>query len=165
MKKLEIELVPASMWKCNLREFLTSKSWDLVRRASYLKANNSCEICGGKGVFGRGHPVECHEIWEFNDLTKVQKLKGVTALCTICHRTKHFGLSSLRGWTDQCKNQLKKVNNWNTMEVVSHINMSFSLFERRKNEEWNMDLNWLKEIQSQIVFKPKYKHLEIFIKD
>jgi hypothetical protein len=46
---LTIELVPKTAWFTNLRSYLTSKEWDVVRKKCYKEANYCCEICGGKG--------------------------------------------------------------------------------------------------------------------
>ena len=64
--KLTIELVPQSSWGNNLRSEanLSKGQWDKLRKESYRKANYKCEICGEKGP---KWPVECHEIWHYDD--------------------------------------------------------------------------------------------------
>lgn len=156
MSKLEIDLVPSTCWYSNLRELLTPGSWDKIRKECYKNANNKCEICEGTGVFGRGKiKVECHEKWEYKDGRQI--LTGVISLCCVCHRVKHFGLSSLRGYTDMCKKQLASVNNWSPHQVVQHINESFKVHEQRSQQDWVLDLSWLKG--KDISFKKKYQPL------
>lgn len=145
MKKLLIELVPSTSWLNNLRKVLTKSSWDKIRLESYKKANYRCEICGGQGLYGKGHPVECHEIWSYDEINHIQKLDGVISLCILCHRVKHFGYSSMRGYTQQCKKHLMHVNSWSLSEVNKHINESFILFEKRSQWDWQLDLSWLKD--------------------
>ena len=152
--KLFIELVPSSSWTNNLRKILTSASWDKLRKNSYKKANYQCEICGEVGVFGKGHKVECHEIWSYNDVLNIQKLEGLISLCPICHRVKHFGLSSIRGYSNQCKNQLIKVNNWNLNQVEEHISQAFAIHKKRSKKKWTLDLSWLND--KEIKFKKEY---------
>lgn len=154
-KNLTIELVPSSSWMNNLRKLLTSASWDKLRKESYAKADHRCEICGGQGVFGKGHKVECHEIWSYDDHKGVQKLEGLISLCPICHRVKHFGFSALRGYKDQCKEQLMRVNNWSLMEVNAHIQRAFDLYKKRSKREWVLDLSWLEG--KNIKIKPEYQ--------
>ena len=74
--KLTIELVPSTSWGNNLRSEanLSKDRWDTLRRQSYRKAGYRCEICSEKGPT---HPVECHEIWHYDDETKTQTLKGL----------------------------------------------------------------------------------------
>ena len=68
--KLTIELVPKTAWFSNLRSILARAAWDKLRKESYKNAAHKCEICGG---YGKKHPVECHEIWEYDDKNHIQK--------------------------------------------------------------------------------------------
>ena len=70
--KLTIELVPSTAWYSNVRSNVTSSQWDVLRKECYKNAGYKCEVCGGKGP---KHPVECHEIWEYNDESFTQTLK------------------------------------------------------------------------------------------
>ena len=80
--KLEIELVPKSCHYSNVRSTLTQKDWDKLRLQSYVNAKYVCEICGKTGLEqGFKHKLECHEIWEYNDKKKEQKLIGLISLC------------------------------------------------------------------------------------
>ena len=153
--KLTIEMIPSTLWNANLREFLTKTSWDKVRKESYDKADNKCEICGGQGVYGRGHPVECHELWSYDDDNYIQKLEGVVSLCVLCHRVKHFGLSSLRGYREQCIKHMMKVNEWDRHEVINYIEMENELHKNRSNYDWNIDLSWVND--KSLNFKKKYR--------
>ena len=154
--KLEIDLVPKSSWFNNLRKVLTKGSWDKIRNDCFDKAGHVCEICGGTGVFGKGKiKVECHEIWEYKENKQI--LKGVISLCTVCHRVKHYGLSSLRGYENMCIKQLSNINNWNYTQVKNHVNYSFDLWEKRSKQNWELDLSWLKG--KDIKFSKKYKNL------
>jgi len=71
---LTIELVPKGQWGSNLRSELSTKDWDTLRRESYHLASYKCEVCGGVGP---RHPVECHEIWHYDDAYHVQRLDGL----------------------------------------------------------------------------------------
>ena len=153
--KLEIEMIPSTTWKINLREILTQTSWDIIRKESYEKAKHKCEICGGKGLYGKGHPVECHEIWSFDDDRKIQKLEGVISLCVLCHRVKHFGLSSLRGYKEQCISHLMKVNKIHKFEVIDHINRQIELNNERSMYDWNVDFSWIND--KSLNLKKKYR--------
>src|SRR5574337_1863360 len=88
--KLTIELVPQTSWMNNVRAVLTTKRWDILRGIVADQAWNVCEICGGVGP---KHPVECHEIWEYDEKNRTQKLAGMIALCPDCHMVKHFGFA------------------------------------------------------------------------
>lgn len=139
---LTIELVPSTCWYSNLRSELTRAQWDKLRRASYKKAGHLCEICGGKGP---KWPVECHEIWDFNDAGKIQTLRGLISLCPRCHEVKHIGLAGKRGRSREASSQLAKVNNWSKAQAQDYINESFEIWSERSNHEWTLDISWVEE--------------------
>ena len=79
---------------------------------SYKKAEYKCELCCGKG---ETHPVECHEIWDFDMQNKVQKLIGLISLCPKCHKVKHSGLAITNGEEELIVNHIKKINGTGTV--------------------------------------------------
>jgi hypothetical protein len=138
--ELLVELVPQSSWGSNLRKELPKKEWDRLRRAQYALAGHVCEVCGGKG---RRHPVECHEIWSYNDDTHIQTLDGLIALCPRCHEVKHIGLAGVRGRILEAKRHLAKVNGWTLDQTIHHIAEAFALWNLRSRHPWTLDLSWL----------------------
>lgn len=68
---LTIELVPSTSWYSNVRSMVKPEEWDILRRISYKEAQYRCKICHGQGT---KHPVECHEIWEYDDAKHTQTL-------------------------------------------------------------------------------------------
>lgn len=139
---LTIELVPSSVWYVNLRSELSKAEWDHVRKACYKKAGYECEICGGKGP---KWPVECHEIWEFNDEEKTQTLKGVIALCPDCHKVKHIGLAGKRGEGVKAQEHLAKVNGWSVKDARKYIRLAFEVWEERSHHDWALDISWIQQ--------------------
>jgi len=101
-----------------------------------------CEVCGGHGT---KHPVECHEIWEFNDAARTQTLTGLISLCPRCHEVKHIGLSGKRGRGREAQSQLAKVNNWSLAQAQQYINDSFMVWSKRSEHEWILDISWVEE--------------------
>lgn len=143
---LKIELVPTTAWGCNLRSILSKKEWDFIRKESYKKTNYRCEICDGVGIYGKGHPVECHEVWEYDDVNHVQKLVGVQSLCVACHRVKHAGLWCMKGQKHFIINHLMKINRINYVEANKQLSEAFKIHENRSNYNWELDLEYLKYI-------------------
>ena len=141
-QKLTIELVPSTCWFTNLRSELSTSQWDKLRKATYRKAKYRCEICGGKGD---KHPVECHEIWDYDDENHIQVLKGLIALCPACHQVKHIGLAKLRGKGEEAANHLKKVNGWNERQTQQYILEAFKIWNQRSQYQWQLDLTWLEQ--------------------
>ena len=70
--KLEINLIPKTSFFLNVRSEVSAAEWDRLRRNYYKQANHNCEICGGKG---ENHPVECHEVWEYEQKTQTQRVR------------------------------------------------------------------------------------------
>ena len=131
-KLLTIELIPKTCWFSNLRSTLTTKQWNLVRKLSYEKADNKCEICGDTGKNqGYKHNVECHEIWQYVDKTKTQKLKGLISLCPLCHKAKHFGRAVAMGYEKDIIKHIRKINKWSEVQMQKHIEESYELFIER----------------------------------
>ena len=140
--RLTIELVPKTTWFSNVRSMVSRQDWDFLRRNSYKKANYLCEVCGG---VGNHHPVECHEIWQYDDNKHIQKLLGLISLCPLCHEVKHIGLANIRGRIDTVKRHLAKVNAWTEQETNDYVAEQFDVWMDRSLYEWKVDLTWLDE--------------------
>jgi hypothetical protein len=48
-------------------------TWDRIRHPVWPQAEYRCEIYGGRGP---EHPMECYEVWRYDDWTRVQMLFG-----------------------------------------------------------------------------------------
>jgi hypothetical protein len=152
--KLTIELIPSSCHFSNVRTTVSKKEWDKIRKISYETANHKCEICGDTGKNqGYRHNVECHEIWEYDDENKIQKLIGLISLCPTCHQVKHIGRAIAIGKGKQAYGQLAKVNKWTPTQIEKHILESFELHKERSKYEWGLDLSILTEEPYNIILK------------
>lgn len=144
MAKLGVELVPATCWYTNVRSLLPTKEWNRLRKLSYAHAEYKCEICGGSGLDqGYRHPLECHEIWHYNDKTHVQTLKGLVSLCPYCHMCKHIGRANAMGNQPIAFAHMEAVNGWNHKMVVNHVAAEFEIFKERSKHQWVIDLTIL----------------------
>jgi hypothetical protein len=137
---LTIELVPEPIWYANLRKVLTTQQWDYLRRLAYRASDYKCSICGGKGP---DHPVEAHEIFEYDDKRHVQTLKGMMALCPSCHQVKHIGLAQMHGKYDEALAQLMKVNDIDFREAKVYIQKCWEQWDERNRHKWTQNLGWL----------------------
>lgn len=143
---LKIELIPSSCFFSNVRTLLPKKYWDILRKASYERAEHKCEICGDNGKNqGYRHNVECHEIWSYDDKLKIQILEGLISLCPRCHQIKHFGRTSAVGLQAVAFKHMEKVNNWTHKECITHLAESMTEWQDRSKYKWNIDLNVLHE--------------------
>jgi hypothetical protein len=144
--KLTVELVPPSLHFINLRSELSKEEWDVIRKYCYVKAQYRCEICSG---VGNTHPVECHEMWYYDDKKHLQTLVGVIALCPMCHAVKHWGLSSMRGMEYDCKQHLIRVNNWKADQMNRYLDRIFAKHEERSLHHWTQDISLAQELLKQ----------------
>lgn len=140
---LTIEMVPPSSWYNNLRSQLSREQWDTIRKTCYANAGYVCEICGG---IGPSHPVECHEIWLYDDESCTQILCGVVALCPQCHAVKHFGLSVNTGKGEECCAHLMKVNGWDLGQLEKYVHEVVQEYEKRKALKWKVDTSFADEL-------------------
>jgi hypothetical protein len=138
--RLTIELVPSTCWFSNVRSAVSTEEWDLIRHLVYRQAGHRCEVCGSRGP---QHPVECHEIWHYDDEQLVQRLAGMTALCPACHEVKHIGFAGVRGRRDQAARHLAAVNGWTAEQTAAYIDDVFAVWASRSERRWALDLTAL----------------------
>lgn len=140
--KLTIELVPSTAWYSNVRSNVSQAEWDVLRKDCYKKAGHNCEICGGRGP---KHPVECHEIWSYDDDACTQTLDGLIALCPSCHQVKHIGLAQIQGNYHKALAHLAKVNEISIEEAELYVEASFEIWSKRSQKEWKLDITFLEK--------------------
>jgi hypothetical protein len=138
--KLYIELVPSTCWFSNIRDHVDKQQWDIIRRATYKKYYHHCAVCDGQGS---QWPVECHEVWEYDDIAYVQTLIETIALCPACHLAKHIGYAKASGRYEMARDQLAKVNNWGYVMTDSYIESAMAIWKKRSEHDWKLDLSWL----------------------
>ena len=138
--RLTLDLVPRSSWYSNVRSHVSEADWDRLRKAAYERAGRRCEVCGGRGAT---HPVECHELWEYDDAAGVQKLLGLIALCPACHSVKHLGRSHIVGRGDDAIGQLMSVNGWTWEHAEAYIDVVLRIWKLRSRASWRLDVSWL----------------------
>jgi Domain of unknown function (DUF5710) len=141
--RLTIKLVPKSCWYSNVRSEVTPQSWELLKKRTFKAANYRCEICGGQG---NQHPVECHEVWDYDDVRHIQRLVRLIALCPACHECKHIGFANVRGRGDIAAAHLASVNQWSAAVVSDYIGGCFKLWERRSQFKWDLDISCLESL-------------------
>lgn len=138
--RLTIELVPRTCWFDNVRSTVSSSDWKRLRQQTARTAEWKCHICGGKGP---RWPVECHEIWHYDDDHQYQTLKGLIALCPSCHEVKHMGFSELHGKKDEAVAPLALVNGWSLQGAFDYVDEAFDVWRERSRHAWQLDISWL----------------------
>lgn len=105
--KLPVEWVPRTSSGERLSKLLPPSEWKKTREKVYAEHGHRCAVCSIKRGDRR---LDCHEVWEYDDATLVQRLKGLVALCNLCHRVKH-GL-----WLSRWKGEPEGVSLARTLE-------------------------------------------------
>jgi 5-methylcytosine-specific restriction endonuclease McrA len=147
-------MIPHTSFMNNVRKVVTKESWDIIRRETYAKYGHACGTCGATDTV-----LECHEIWEFDDVNQIQKLNGLIALCSTCHRVKHFGFAlhlADQGQLDiePLIKYFMKVNRCRTVTFKRHFDESVKIWEERSKKLWAVDLGecakYVKQIDENI---------------
>jgi hypothetical protein len=140
--RLRVELVPKSSWYGDLRELLDEETWERISSEVAERAGGRCEICAGRGP--RHRPIECHELWRYDDRVRVQALERVVALCPDCHTVQHMGFANLHGGGTQARAHLARINGWSLARTDAHIAEAFRLWAQRNQGSWILDMEGLR---------------------
>ncbi|HZI17911.1 MAG TPA: HNH endonuclease [Pyrinomonadaceae bacterium] len=140
---LTVELVPRTSWFKNVRSHVPAAEWERLKKLTFGRAGYRCEVCGGRGP---RWPVECHEVFSYDDARRVQRLERLVALCPACHETKHIGLAGLRGRRAPAVAHLARVNGWSIADAELYLEACFEQWHRRSCHEWQLDLSYLERL-------------------
>lgn len=140
MPRLEVELVPSTCWWSNVRSNVSRADWEKCKRLVRHRSGDRCEICGGQG---RKWPVECHEIWDYNDDEHIQTLVGLIALCPRCHECKHIGRAMRLSNGARALTHLANVNRWSLENASQYLEVALELWSLRSTHEWKLDVSLL----------------------
>lgn len=128
---------PRSSWATSLKKLIGDR-WDSIRKGVYRRACYRCEICSDQGP---KWPVECHEVFEYNDAREEQTLSGIVALCPNCHKALHYVQSSKRGeGGEEIKQHIGFVNEQTAEEVENLLSQARERYKARNKIEWKVDL-------------------------
>jgi hypothetical protein len=146
--RLHPDLLPEQVWGSNLRGILSRSDWDALRIPVCERAGNRCEVCGDPAldpVSSQPRRPDCHELWSFeiHGDRFVQRLSGLIALCSSCHRCQHVGLAEIRKELEQVRTQLAKVNVWTPAEVHAALEHAHGAYQGRLGLAWDLDLTLL----------------------
>lgn len=140
---LLVELVPSSCWYTNVRSNVTKAEWQLCKKMVRDRSGGRCEICGGRGT---RWPVECHEIWQYDDERRIQTLVDLIALCPPCHEVKHIGRAFSIGTAPRAIDHLAQVNGWALEDVEHYLEVVFETWSQRSQHQWALDIGWLAQL-------------------
>jgi hypothetical protein len=139
MDRLTIGLIPKPNWGKNARSYLKPSQWKKLSKKVTDAASGACQVCKK-----HSETLHCHEMWEWDDITNVQTLVGLRAVCPLCHSAIHIGRSFATGQGERAFNHLMAVNGWTQSQTQDHMSSAYSLWQiRSREEDWLIDYTFL----------------------
>lgn len=137
--KLQMELIPETSHYKNLRNDVGPTKWGKIRKTINVRQNGKCAICDDEPK-----RLYCHEIWDYDGNTKVQKLVGFMSVCGNCNLCIHFGFARLQAEKglikiDDIINHFLKVNNCTMSDFEKHKKEEGIKYRDRSEIEWQLD--------------------------
>ncbi|WP_234478588.1 DUF5710 domain-containing protein [Streptomyces sp. MBT65] len=154
---LFVDLVPSTCWFTNVRSCVEQRDWERLRRMITRRAGQRCEICGAAEDRGARRWLEVHERWIYDDTARVQTLKRLICLCTDCHTVTHFGYAQVRGVEAQAFAHLMTVTGLTEPQARRHVSSAFTLWKRRSQLTWSLDLGILADAGIALAPPPEAK--------
>ena len=141
--RLYPDLIPATAIGHSLCSLMgwQSPEWRQVRQAVLADARYQCAICHARG------PLDCDEVWTFDDGAGVQRLDGCRALCQDCHRVKHWGLTRLlifekklpEGTGQRLVDHFRYVNGVSRERFAAAVTAAYAVYHERSKRRWQLD--------------------------
>ncbi len=143
---LSIEPVPFSSRFSSVRSHLAHVDFNRLKKSIFVRAGYRCEICSATGFDqGHHHPVECHEVFEFDDAKGTQKMTKLMSLCPRCHAVKNIELTRAKSDAafDTALELLASVNGWNKSQALTYYRHSVHVWNERSKRSWVLNLDLL----------------------
>jgi hypothetical protein len=136
--KLQIEMVPVPSWGKSLRNSIPKSRWNKIKEGVHDQNGRKCQICGSP------NKLHCHELWEFGDRSKTQRLVGLGTVCHMCHHATHIGRSkqlASHGELDieAVVKHFLKVNECTFATFSKHESEALAIWDGRSQHVWNID--------------------------
>jgi hypothetical protein len=147
--KLYIDMIPKTSYFKNVRHLFTDCDWNLIRHHIYERVDYKCECCGKR----KNKYLEAHERWDFNYDTQTQKLVRIIALCKMCHSATHYGHSKRTKNIDKINQHIKKINDFDDLDLDNHIKEAYDTWKKRNTVKWNLDFSIITDSGFTIINK------------
>ena len=148
---LFVEMIPSTSWFRNVRAAVEPRDWDRLRRMVYDRAGNLCEACGRARDREAGVQMEAHERFSYDEPTRIQTLRRLVCLCSLCHLVTHFGRANQTGRAEEAFAHLMAVTGMSRAEAERHVLAAGDLWEARSEYRWDVDLSMLSRAGIAIV--------------
>ncbi|WOF81963.1 DUF5710 domain-containing protein (plasmid) [Pseudomonas sp. FeN3W] len=152
---LFVDLIPASCFFKNVRSDIKESHWRVLSKLVRARAGGQCEICGAAEDPESGNYLDAHELWHYDNATRVQKLMRIVSLCKSCHLYTHMGYANIQGKAEEAIAHKIKVSGLSRAEVDQEIEAAFKLWEQRNRGSWKLDLGILTDSGVRVLLKGK----------
>lgn len=146
-QRLRIEMIPATLWRRNLRTIMTPTEWHNLRTALITRHGLTCSSCGK--VVSERKRLHAHEEWKFLEKAglPVAWLWRVQLICWHCHMCEHPGvLSALISegrLTDRAERDVVthfcEVNGLSEKAWEQCLKSAYTRWHRRSKQSWEID--------------------------
>lgn len=157
---LYLDLIPASCWFVNVRYCIEQEDWQRLGTGVRERAGHKCEICQAEEDKDAGIFLEAHKRWEFIEATGEQILRRIICLCSLCHRTNHYGYAQVVGQEPLVRKHFMSVNGCTLGELNDHVQEAFELWRLRNGLGWTLDLSIITDAGIRLKSKPRAKPRE-----
>jgi hypothetical protein len=118
---------------------MPKEAWNSIRDDIIKENGRKCQVCGE--IEGT---MNLHEIWEYDDVKRVQRLEGFILLCRMCHHVKHIGLAGIlanEGKLDynEVIKHFCRVNKCSEKAFEKHVDRAFEIWRERSKHQWKQD--------------------------
>lgn len=137
---IQVDLIPATMWGENCRSVLTKRQWQYVSDYVRHRAGWQCEFCGAGNDFAAEKWLMAHERFVYDGNT--MRLSALICICPKCNDVAHPGraMSVIGKSLDQISRWYAEVAEIDRGEAVARMSQATKDFNRRSDQEWNLDL-------------------------
>lgn len=149
---LSVELVPRTSWGKSLHKLLSREAWFDLRK-QFGATEGPCSICKEGND---SSPLQLHEVWEYDDKKRIQKLIALQPICSSCHDVKHLGRAVRVGLGEKAIKHLARINGWDEETTDKYIFEAFSKWELRSKYEYELDVSYINDH----LYSPAKLHFE-----
>ncbi|MFC4060594.1 hypothetical protein ACFOWE_20010 [Planomonospora corallina] len=139
--RLNTDLLPPDAWGSDLRSIVSVADWNRLRDT----IPSWCEMCmtPRRGERGRIRRPDCHELWAFDDVHHVQKLRRLVALCADCRSVQRIDQAESGGGMMLVLAALCTANDWSHDQAMAEIERVRRIRAEREQTDWDLDLSVL----------------------
>jgi hypothetical protein len=137
--KLEPQLVPRPLWGKSASQLFKKRAiWKRIRGDALQAANGACEVCQHIPNEIYGDPLNCHEVWKYDDRLRTATLNAFKIHCVKCDSAAHIGMAIAYGAGDAAITQLAKVNGIQVEDAKAVVSKAMSVWRVRSKKEWTL---------------------------